>query len=71
MDHRAGLVIELLQLITEGYTSKCTHVGSLLKPVGMENIWDEHRLPVSVDNFKQQKAGYTNVMQAIAKQWMT
>ena len=48
---------ELHQLSTEGYTKWCTHVGSLLKSLGMENIWDEQKLLVSVDNFKQLKAG--------------
>ena len=32
---------ELHQLSTDGYTTWCTNVGSLLKSVGMENLWDE------------------------------
>ena len=47
---------ELHQLSTDGYTTWC----SLLKSVGMENIWDEQKLLVSVDNFKQLKADFKN-----------
>ena len=50
----------LLQLSTEGYTTWCIHVSCLLKSAGMENIWDEQKLQVSVNNFKQMKAGFKN-----------
>ena len=62
---------ELHQLSTEGYTTWCTHVGSLLKSVGMENIWDEQKLLVSVDNFKQLKAGFKNELEnCYAQKWI-
>ena len=52
-----------LSFSTEGYTTWCTHVGSLLKSVGMENIWDEQKWLVSVDNFKQLKGGLKNELE--------
>ena len=62
---------EFHQLSTEGYTTWCTHVGSLLKSVGMENIWDEQKLLVSVDNFKQLKAGIKNELEnCYAQKWI-
>ena len=49
----------------------CTHVGSLLKSLGMENIWDEQKLLVSVDNFKQLKAGFKNELEnCYAQKWI-
>ena len=62
---------ELHRLSTKGYKTWCTHVGSLLKSVGMENIWDEQKLLVSVDNFKQMKAGFKNELEnCYAQKWV-
>ena len=62
---------KLHQLSTEGYTTWCTHVGCLLKSLGMENIWDEQKLLVSVDNFKQLKAGFKNELEnCYAQKWI-
>ena len=62
---------ELHQISTDGYTTWCTHVGSMLKSMGMENIWDEQKLPVSVDNLKQLTAGFKNELEnCYAQKWI-
>ena len=62
---------ELHQLSTEGYTTCCTHVGSMLKSLGKENIWDEQKELVSIDDFKQLKACFKNELEnCYAQKWI-
>ena len=63
---------ELYRLSTEGFTTWCTYVGPLLKSAGMENIWNEQKLPVSVSNVKQLKAELKNELEIVyANKWIT